>query len=388
MIKVFLAEVITDSRQKELTAQRMEELEQLVSTYWWLSIVKAVQQRIKPDYKTYIWPWKLEEIIEWMKESWAELLIFGNILKPAQIYTLNEILRKASKDDEIQLKAWDRVDLILKIFDRHATSSEARLQIELASIKHMWPRIFWMWMELSRQWWWIWTSWIWETNTEIMRRHLRTRRQQIVKQLSKYEQVRENHRKARKKKYLPTVWLVGYTNAWKSSVMNALTNKGVLVENKLFATLWTDVGKLYIPSMTWKWTEILINDTIWFIRDLPPSLIKAFTSTLEDSIEADILLHVIDASDPLWDDKIEVVDTILDTIWAEQPRCYVFNKLDLLDQAWISRSTFLEESSSWLEMYCEKKDYETPEILSVSAVSGEWLKELEEYLVQRLQKKR
>ncbi len=379
IIKVFIAEVITNQVEKQLILQRMEELDQLVNTYWWLSIVKAVQQRTKPDYKTYMWSGKLEEVIQDMKLCGAELLIFWNILKPWQIYNVNEILREESKDDDITLQAWDRVDLILKIFDRHANSSEARLQIELASIKHMGPRIFGMGMELGRQWWWVWSVGSGETNTEVMRRHLANRKKQIDKQLKTYEQVRENHRKARQKKYLPTVWLVGYTNAWKSSVMNFLTNKWVLVEDKLFATLGTDVWKLYIPNMEWgKGTEILVNDTIWFIRDLPPGLIQAFKSTLEDSIEADVLLHIIDASDPLWDDKVAVVDKILDEIWAEQERIYILNKCDLPDVI-----DTIQAKKEQLILYCEKMEYKEPIVLHVSAVSGIWMDQLKEIMVSK-----
>lgn len=260
-----------------------------------------------------------------MKEQWATLLIMGNILKPAQLYNLNEILR------EHDLEAWDRVDLILNIFDRHAKSTEAKLQIELAAIKHMWPRIYGMGMELSRQWWGIGTSGIGETNTEIMRRHLAVRKKQIQKELSQYERVRETHRKARKRQNLATVGIVWYTNAGKSTLMNALTNKWVLVQDKLFATLGTDVGNFYIPSMTGKGTLVLVNDTIGFIRELPPGLIDAFTSTLEDSVEANMLLHVVDASDVMIADKIAVVDEILEQIWAEQERVLVFNKMDMVD---------------------------------------------------------
>jgi len=163
-------------------------------------------------------------------------LILGNILKPRQIYNITEYLRK----DGLQVR--DRVDLILQIFDRHAVSMEARLQIELAAIQHMGPRIFGMGMELSRQGGGSATvRGIGETNTERMRRHLAQRKQQITEKLKQYEQVRATHRQARRRCDMPTVGLVGYTNAGKSSLMNALTHKGVLVENKLFATLGTSV---------------------------------------------------------------------------------------------------------------------------------------------------
>lgn len=326
--KIFLAELITDPLQKEIIDQRMEELEQLVSTLGGMTVVQIIQQRAKPDYTSYLGKGKLEEIVAGMKATWAGLLIIWNILKARQIYHINELLRKE------WLEARDRVDLILNIFDHHATSTEARLQIELAAIKHMWPRIFGMGLELSRQGWGSKLArGVGETNTEIMRRHLATRKKQIEKELLKYEQVRATHRQSRSRQGMPTVGLVWYTNAGKSSIMNALTHKGVLVENKLFATLGTDVGELYYPSLSWKWSTVLINDTIGFIRDLPPSLIQAFTSTLEDSVMSDLLLHVVDANDPVVYDKIQVVDEILDQIWAKQKRVLVFNKMDQIDKA-------------------------------------------------------
>jgi len=336
-LKVIIADVVDPRIPKEKMEYRMKELENLVSTYGGVVIVKKIQKRWRPDYKTFIWKWKLEEIKQIISTSGANVLILWNILKPFQIYNLNEELR------ELKVQAWDRVDLILKIFDLHAKSPEAKLQIELASIKHMWPRIFGMGMELSRQWGGIWTKWIWETNTEIMKRHLRKRIQQIEEKLKTYEKVRWEHRKSRERKNLNTVWIVGYTNAWKSSLLNALTNKWVLAEDKLFATLGTSVWELFLnPYELWlvdgencQWNackKILLNDTVGFIQDLPPSLIKAFKSTLEDSIESDLLFHVIDISDPFMWEKIDVVNDILDKIWANQERVYVFNKIDNLSK--------------------------------------------------------
>lgn len=185
-----------------------------------------------------------------------------------------------------------------------------------------------------------------ETNTEIMKRHLREHELKIIERLERYSKTRSEHRKARKRKDLKTVGIVGYTNAGKSILMNTLTHKGVLAEDKLFATLGTSVGKMWLEnkienekqresedfSVYAHGKEILVNDTIGFIRDLPPELIRAFSSTLEDSIEADILLHVIDASDPKVLDKIDIVDTTLAHIGAEQDRIYVFNKIDNMSE--------------------------------------------------------
>lgn len=349
-LKVFVADIVPlDIKEQEELQYRMAELENLVSTYGWIVILKTIQKRLMPDYNTYIWAWKLEEIMEEMKREWADILIIWNILKPQQIYKINEKLRKYN------IKAWDRVDLILKIFERHAKSAEAKLQIELAAIKHMWPRIFGMWMELSRQWGWIWTRGQWETNTEIMKRHLANKEKAIHDRLEKYKKVRKEHRKARARKNFPTVWIVGYTNAWKSSLLNSITKKWVLAEDKLFATLGTDVGKLYIPSNDWKGREILLNDTIWFIRDLPPSLITAFSSTLEDSIHSDVLLHVIDSSDTKVYEKIKIVDDILEEIWANQPRIYVFNKIDSLSSEEIQRLKFECIDYAWIYISANEK---------------------------------
>ena len=203
----------------------------------------------------------------------------------------------------------------------------------------MGPRIFGMGMELSKQWGnagggkWAMRG-IWETNTEIMKRHLKYKILKIEKELKEYEQMRKLHRDSRIRKGMPTVWIVGYTNTGKSSLLNAMTKKWILAEDKLFATLGTHVGKLYImtDSDTGQGKEILLNDTIGFIRDLPPKLIKSFSSTLEDSIESDLLLHVIDASDPFIDERISIVNHILDEIWAKQKRIMVFNKIDLLNK--------------------------------------------------------
>lgn len=165
-----------------------------------------------------------------------------------------------------------------------------------------------------------------------MKRHLREKSELIHEKLKTYEKTRAEHRKRRKRVGFPTVGIVGYTNAGKSTLMNALTHKGVLAEDKLFATLGTSVGKMYVapadPESCERGTEILVNDTIGFIRDLPPDLIAAFSSTLEDSIESDLLLHVVDAGDPKVYEKMAIVDETLEKIGAKQKRLFVFNKID------------------------------------------------------------
>ncbi len=371
-LRVFIADVLAlENRNEEDMKARMEEVENLVNTYWWVVILQHIQKRGTPDYKNYIWWGKLDEIMAEMQEQNANLLILWNILKPIQIYNINEKLKP------IGAKAWDRIDLILKIFEKNAKTMESRLQIELASIKHMWPRIFWMSEELWSQWsgWSKLSRWKWETNTEIMKRHLKEREIQIKKELEQYKKVRAEHRKSRSKKWLNTIWVVWYTNAWKSSLMNVLTGKWVLAENKLFATLWTSVWKMYIEnnySETGEFIrpkDILINDTIWFIRDLPPNLIQAFASTLEDSIESNILLHVIDASDPKIDEKIKVVDDILNKIGATQEKVYVFNKIDMI-------------SSEYLEELKNKFSHLHP--IFISTYSGTGIDQLKNTIIKKL----
>lgn len=381
-LRVFLADILSEDIEiRHNMEDRMRELENLVNTYWWVVIVKHIQNKSVPDYNTFIWEWRLDQIIEEMQREKWNILILWNILKPKQIYSINEKLKP------IWAKAWDRLDLILKIFERNAKSKEAKLQIELASIKHMWPRIFDMWMELWKQAW----KGSWESNTEIMKRHLQRRLINIKEELAHFEKVRAQHRQSRDRKWIKTVWIVGYTNAWKSTLTNSLTKKWVLAEDKLFATLWTSVWKMFVEASydlnTWAYIppkEILINDTIWFIRELPPELIDAFKSTLEDSIEADLLLHVIDCSDPKLENKIQVVEDILEKINANQKRIYVFNKIDFL---WDEE--FIIEEKWEKKIYKNKKEYLTMKYsnlnpIFISASNKENLEELKNKIIINL----
>lgn len=372
-LKVYVADIAPKNLDSDILADRMRELDNLVDTYWWFIIEKEFQKRDNPDLKTYVWKGKLEEIIAEMVRLNCNLLIIWNILKPRQLFKINEQLREKSEEIGLKepMKAWDRVDLILKIFDKHAQSKEAKLQIELASIRHMGPRIFDMWIELGKQGAGMGSKGSWETNTEIMKRHLQKRQIAIKKDLQEFERMRELHRQARIKKNLPVVWIVGYTNAGKSSLLNALTQKWVLAEDKLFATLGTNVGKLWMdsPHPIWKnwqvdwnnyiyvpWKEVLFTDTIGFIRDLPPKLIDAFASTLEDSIESKILLHIIDASDPFVQERIDTVDQVLEDIGATQPKLLVFNKIDKISEKelLVLQEKYAKFNPVWISVYEEK----------------------------------
>ena len=323
-LNTILVDVVPPETSKQESVQRLDELESLVKTFGGVAVVKVIQKRGMPDYKTYIGSGKIKEVLDENKKNEkqekASLFIINNLLKPTQIYNLGEICKKEN------IEVWDRIDLILKIFDKHAKSVEAKLQIELAAIKHMGPRIYGLGLELTRQAGGIGTRGLGETNIQIMKRHLRRREQKIKEKLKHYDLVQENHRKHRRKKDLKTVSLVGYTNAGKSTLLNALTKKGVYVADKLFATLETTVGQLYLPSSK---KTALLTDTIGFIQDLPPDLINAFKSTLGEIMDADLLLHVIDINDPLYEIKINVVEDILSELEIlNKPKIYVFNKID------------------------------------------------------------
>ncbi len=330
--RAILIDVIPPDMPKATAERRLTELDALTKTYGGIVVVKLLQKRATPNYRTYIGPGKIEELIQTAKQEKCELIIVNNLLKPKQMFELGEILRKQG------LRAWDRVDLILKIFDKHAKTSEAKLQIKLAALRHMGPRIFGMGMELMQQ-----AGGIGgrggqgETNTEMMKRHLAAQEEHAKKELAKLAIGRAGHRTRRDRLGLKTVSIVGYTNAGKSSLLNALTKKGAYVANQLFATLDTRVGKLWISTSIDEKTgkpqgeEVLLSDTIGFIQDLPPQLIQAFRSTLDETIDADLILHVIDVSDPHRDEKIKEVEAILDELGVhDTPKLYVFNKIDLV----------------------------------------------------------
>jgi len=324
MLRAILVDCIPLEMGRPEGEFRLQEAESLIKTYGGVVVLKTYQKKINPAYKTYLGTGKLEELREEGLRLGANILIINNELKPLQTYNLSELLKK----DNIQV--WDRIDLILKIFQKHAQTKEARLEIELASLRHMGPRIYGMGMILSRQQGGIGGRGIGETNTEIMKRHIAEHIRKIEEDLAKARNNRELHRASRRRKNFLTVGIVGYTNVGKSSLLNALTGKGAYTADELFATLDTRVAKLHLRDDR---REVLLTDTIGFIQDLPPDLIKSFQSTLDETIAADLLLHVIDLSDPRWDYKISVVNEVLANLDAiHKPIIYVFNKIDLLPQ--------------------------------------------------------
>jgi len=320
--KVILVDIIPPQTSDAESLARLNELEQLLTTYGGFVIIRKIQRRQIPHYKTYIGKGKVDEILEIALKKKADYVIVNNLLKPGQLYNLEALFEKHS------IKVWDKVDLILEIFAKHATTKEAKLQIELAKLRHLGPRIAKMGIELMRQAGGIGTRGKGETNIEVMKRHIRKREQTIKRELQKIEKNQAGQRRKRKNTGFKTVAIVGYTNAGKSQLLNALTNKSVKIKNELFATLDSRIGKVYLPDLN---DCMLISDTIGFIRDLPPELIDAFHSTLAETIHADLILHVIDTDDLDREWKMDVVNKVLRDLKCDTKKMiYAFNKIDLM----------------------------------------------------------
>ena len=263
---------------------------------------------------------------------------------------------------------WDRIDLILNIFDQHATTQEAKLQIKLARATHMGPRIYGLGKtELSRQGGGVGTRGKGETNIEFERRQIKVDQQKIKKELKKLLKQKKNRLRKRTEMGIGPVALVGYTSAGKTTLFNALTGKEKEMHKGLFTTLDTVVGKLKSPQFE---QPLLISDTIGFINNLPPVLIDSFKSTLLESLEAKLLLHVIDANDPRLLEKVAVVETILENLSAAQPMIVVLNKVDLIDD------TALTAIQTELTEFYSKKERTLKDVIFISARTGKAVRTL------------
>ena len=287
-----MVEVVDDKEERAILvgldiygegAASLEELEQLAHTAGAVVVSKLTQNRRVPDTATYIGKGKAEELALLCRAHNLNLVIFDDELSPSQIRNLNDI---------IGIRIIDRTALILDIFAGRAVSREGKLQVELAQLKYRLPRLMGMGVMLSRLGGGIGTRGPGEKKLETDRRHIRRRIGEIERDLNKVRDRRQALRERREKNRIPVVALVGYTNAGKSSLMNALSGSSVLVENKLFATLDPIHRGIILPTGQ----EILLVDTVGFINKLPHDLIEAFKSTLEEAVYADLLLHVVDAS--------------------------------------------------------------------------------------------
>lgn len=325
-INVLAVHLINPRVKKENALHIGEELESLITTLGGIIVDRLIQNLDKPDHQTYIGKGKVTQLVQRVSEKDIDIVVLNAMAKPSQVHELKKALQEVNP----KIDVWDRVDLILHIFDKHAKTTESKLQIELARMRYMGPRIYGMGYVLSRQGGGIGTLGVGETNTELMKRHWRAEMKRINDELEKMSKSKEDQLARRKKSGFKTVSIVGYTNAGKSSLFKALSGKDAYIENELFATLDSSVGKFYSHRLQ---HEVLVTDTIGFIRNLPPRLIKAFNSTLIESLHADLLLHVIDVSDPEAEYKIGVVNEILGSLGKNADEAiYVFNKTDLVPE--------------------------------------------------------
>ncbi len=326
----------------------MEELRELASSAG-AEVVDTVTQKLeKPTAPYYIGKGKAELIKESFKDQHVTSVIFNDELSPAQGRNLENLLAR---------KVLDRTQLILDIFAQRARSREGRLQIELAQLQYLLPRLTRMWNHLSRQTGGIGTRGPGETQLEVDRRRVQERIARLERELEGVRKVRNVQRQGRKRHQWPVAAVVGYTNAGKSTLLNLLTGADLVAENKLFATLDPTTRSFTLPNKQ----RVLLTDTVGFLRKLPHTLIESFKATLEEVSEADMLIHVIDLSHPRLDENIEAVHAVLKELHAYgKDTLLVFNKIDAVQNA------------EHIEVYLKK----FPGSVAISARTGEGLKEL------------
>ncbi len=353
--KAILVGLYSAETDRTVATEHLDELEQLVFTAGGVTVRKILQNRKRPDPATYIGKGKLNDLASLAGTDEADLIIFDDDLSPTQ--TRN--IQKAT-----EAKVIDRSGIILDIFAGRAKTSAAKMQVELAQLQYLLPRLTRLWTHLSRQKGGIGTKGPGETQIETDRRLIGKRIATLKEKLDKLDRQRTTQRKGREQ--VPRAALVGYTNAGKSTLMNALTKTNVLAEDKLFATLDATVRRLDLAGQMF-----LLSDTVGFIRKLPHNLIESFKSTLDEIREADILIHLVDGSSPVLDDYVDVVKSTLIELEADKkPTLMVLNKAD--------RITDPERMIALRNQY--------PEAIFISAEQKVGLQRLEEEIVRHLNK--
>ncbi|MCG7755756.1 MAG: GTPase HflX [Nitrosomonas sp.] len=327
-------------------ADSLQELQQLAISAG-LQVVAVLEgKRSRPDPTTYIGSGKVDEIARLISSNSATLVVFNHDLSPAQQRNLS--LR-------LNCNVIDRTSLILDIFAQRAKSHEGKLQVELAQLEHLVTRLVRGWTHLERQKGGIGLRGPGETQLETDRRLIRKRVKLLKEKLATLQRQRAVQRRSRQRTNVLSVSIVGYTNAGKSTLFNKLTRAQTYAADQLFATLDTTTRKLFLAEGG----PVVISDTVGFIRELPHTLVAAFRATLEETVQADILLHVIDANSPNRDEQIEEVNKILKEIGADTiPQILIFNKIDLTDPAEASKG-------------CTRDEYDRISRIRLSAKTGE-----------------
>lgn len=314
--RVFLVGVELKSQAAWEVQDSLEELEQLARTAGADIVGNGTQRLESPIAATFIGTGKADEFSRLCRSEQVDTVIFDDELSPAQGRNLERVF---------ECKVLDRTSLILDIFAQRARTREGKLQIELAQLQHLLPRLTRFWSHLSRQKGGIGMRGDGETQLETDRRRVQDRITRITNELDVVRRQRETQRRGRQRNQWPLASIVGYTNAGKSTLFNSLTGATVLEEDKLFATLDPTTRRLRLPTNQ----NVLLSDTVGFIRKLPHRLVEAFKATLEEVVQADLLLHVVDTSHPQAEEQIETVNEVLAEIGAGgKPTLMVFNKMD------------------------------------------------------------
>lgn len=315
--------------------QEIEEMSHLIETYGGLVVLEIIQKRGRPSSKTFLGTGKADEAAEKAKAYHVDCVIFNDFLRPHQVENLSKLFSYNPKDitGKSNIPLWDRTDVILKIFEKHAKSQIAKLQIRLAQLKHQIPKIYRYQRKLfdKERGGISGTRGAGEKGIEQEKRHIREQIKEVERKIEHVKASHSNQRDRRKKNGLKTVALVGYTNAGKSTLLTALTKKQAYIADELFATLDTQLGSLWLPKpdSSYEGTKILMADTIGFIQNLPPHLIESFKATLAEVEEADLILHIIDSADPDHRMKQEVVEDILNDLGCDHKKVLrVYNKSD------------------------------------------------------------